>query len=357
MASRPLILLDADTLGRQRTGDERYVANVLRELPQVAADLRFTAVTRRPDLVPPGVEPVHLGAGSQLYRMSFSLPRLLRRLEPALAHFQYAVPLGYGGRSVVTVHDVSFEAASTLTTRRDRFVFRRAVRRSVRRADAILTVSEFTRGEVIRHYGIPRSRVHAFANGLDPSFVDAGEHEPTARANDARPYALFVGTLHPRKDPLTAIEAIALVEPPLDLVMVGPDKGSGDEIGRAVSRLELEGRVTLRGHVEQPELIQLYRSAACLVFPSLYEGFGLPVVEAMASGVPVVAASTTSIPEVAGDAAILVPAGAPSEMAGGIERALADRARLVALGVERAKAFSWRETARGIADVYRDVIG
>jgi glycosyltransferase involved in cell wall biosynthesis len=352
----PLIVLDADTLGRQRTGDERYVANLLRELPGVADDLRFAAITRRPELVPDGVEAIQLDAGSQLYRMSRSLPRLLHGIAPELAHFQYAVPLGYRRRSVVTVHDLSFEGDPGLTSRRDRFVFRRAVRASVKRADAILTVSEFTRGELLGAYGLEPERVVALPNGLDPVFN--GEAPPQrVGAHDRARYALFVGTLHPRKDPLTAVEAIALVEPDLDLLMVGPDKGEAGAVSSAVERLGLRGRVRLLGHVKPDELAELYRSAACLVFPSLYEGFGLPPLEAMACGTPVVAARTTSIPEVVGDAAILVKPRHPSALAGGIERAIADRERLVALGREQAARFSWRTTAEGVAELYRRVLG
>jgi glycosyltransferase involved in cell wall biosynthesis len=356
---RPLIAIDADVLGRQRTGDESYVTNLLRELPGVAPDLRFAAITRRPELVPDGVEPIALAADSQIYRMSRSLPRLLRQLRPAVAHFQYAVPLGYDRPSLITVHDLSFEADARLTRLRDRFVFRRAVRRSVRRASAVITVSEFTRSEIMRIYAIPPERVFVHANGLDPSFapppgnaIAPGDEQK----RHGRPYVLFVGTLSPRKDPITAVEAVALAEPPLDLIMVGPDQGSEREVREAVDRLGLGDRVNLRGHVSIDELAGLYRHAACLVFPSLYEGFGLPVLEAMASGTPVVAANTSSIPEVAGDAAILVEPGHSSAFAGGIERAIADRERLTRLGRERAQQFSWRKAAVIAADVYRKLI-
>ncbi|MGI9658534.1 MAG: glycosyltransferase family 4 protein [Gaiellaceae bacterium] len=352
---KPLVVLDADTLGRQRTGDESYVANLLRQLPHVADDLRLAAITRRPELVPDGIEAIQLDAGNQIYRMSVSLPRVLRQLQPALAHFQYAVPLGYRGRSVITVHDLSFEAGAELTSARDRFVFRRAVRRSAARADTVLTVSEFTRSEIMRMYGLDAARVVALPNGLDPAFLEPLT-DMRSQTDGGRAYALFVGTLHPRKDPVGAVEAIALVEPELDLVMVGPDKGSERAVRSAINRLGLAERVSLRGHVDPSTLAALYRNAACLVFPSLYEGFGLPVLEAMASGTPVVAANTTAIPEVAGDAAILVEAGSSSALCGGIERALADRERLVALGREQAARFSWRETARRAADVYRSVI-
>ena len=123
----------------------------------------------------------------------------------------------------------------------------------------------------------------------------------------------------------------------------------------AVERLGLSERVEWTGHVERDELAALYRGAACLVFPSRYEGFGLPVVEAMASGTPVVATTAGAIPEVAGDAAVLVEPGDPVALAGGIERALADRERLVAAGLERARRYSWAETARQTLEVYREL--
>src|SRR6266487_372816 len=254
--SEPLVVIDADVLGRRRTGDESYVSALLAELAKLHQGLRLAAVTRRPELVPEGVEPVRLDARSQVLRMSLGLPRLLHRLTPRLAHFQHVVTLGCPCPAVVTVHDLSFERHPELMSRRDRLVFRTMVPRSVRRAARVLAVSEWTK----------------------------------------------------------------------------------------------------RDHVEKQELAELYRGAACLVFPSRYEGFGLPVVEAMASGTPVVATAVGSIPEVAGDAAVLVEPGNPVALAGGIERALADREGLVYAGLERVKRYSWAETARRTLDVYRELV-
>jgi glycosyltransferase involved in cell wall biosynthesis len=344
------VALDADVLGRQRTGDESYVAAVLAELAQLDHGLRLAAVTRHPELVPNGVEPVRLDTRSQVVRMSLRLPRLLRRLGPRLAHFQHVVPPGCPCPAVVTIHDLSFERHPTLMSRRDRFVFRTMVPRSVRRAAGVLAVSEQTKRDIVEHYRIPDEKIVVTPNGVDPLF------SPGRTPADGTPYALFVGTLQPRKDPLAALEALALVPVNLRLVMVGPDKGLGGEARRTAARLGLNGRVTFTGHVEKEQLAELYRGAACLVFPSRYEGFGLPVVEAMASGTPVVAAASGSVPEVAGGAAVLVEPGNPAALAGGIERALADRERLVHAGLERAALYSWSETARRTLDVYRELL-
>ena len=348
--STPLIVLDADVLGRQRTGDESYVSALLRELPGLDEELRFAAVTRHPEHVPEGVEAIALPAGSQAWRMSWPFPRLLRGLQPAVTHFQHVVAPGSAGRAVVTVHDLSFEREPKLMGFRDRFFFRTMVPRSVRRADRVVAVSERTRRDLVERYGADEHKIVVIPNGVDEGFT------PDGPGRDGAPYLLFVGALQRRKDPLAAIEALSLADSDLRLVLVGPDKGAANDARRTVARLGLTDRVEFAGHVEKPALAALYRGAEALVFPSRYEGFGLPVLEAMASGTPVVASSAGAIPEVAGEAAVLVEPGDPVALAGGIERALADRERLVRAGLERARLYSWTETARHTLAVYRDLL-
>ena len=348
--SRALIVLDADVLGRERTGDETYVANLLAALPAVAGELRLAAVTRHPGLVPDGVEPIALPARTQIARMAVGLPRLLRRLRPRLTHFQYVVPPAFRGPAVVTVHDLSFERHPDLFTPRDRLLFRTLVPRSVRRAARVLTVSEWTKRDLVERYGIADSKIVVTPNGVDPAFA------PEGPSPNGSPYALFVGALQRRKDPACAVEALGQVDADLRLLVVGPDKGAGTDLRRIVAARGLGGRVELRGHVPKHELAALYRGAACLVFPSRYEGFGLPVLEAMASGTPVVATAAGALPEVAGDAAVLVEPGDPDALADGIRRALSDRERLVAAGLERARRFTWAEAARRTAAVYRELV-
>jgi glycosyltransferase involved in cell wall biosynthesis len=352
--SAPLVVIDADVLGRQRTGDETHVSGLLRELPRVGAeDLRFAAITRHPELVPAGIQPLELRARSQVWRMAVAVPVLLRRVRPALAHFQHALPAACPCPAVVTVHDLSFERDPTVMGPRDRLVFRTVVPRSVRRADRVLAVSERTKRDLIELYDVPEEKIAVTPNGVDPAFSPGGP-----RDDGASPYALVVGTLQRRKDPEAAIEALALLgdASTLRLVFAGPDKGGQAQAERVAQRTGLAGRVEFRGHVPQDELAALYRGAACLVFPSRYEGFGLPAVEAMAAGTPVVATRAGALPEVVGDAAILVEDGNSVALAGGIERALADRERLVAAGLERVKRFSWAETARRTLEVYRALL-
>ena len=334
--SEPLVVLDADVLGRRRTGDETYVENLLRELPGAARDLRFAAVTRRPDLVPEGIEAVPLAARSQELRMASSLPRLLRRLGPALAHFLHALPLACPCPAVVTVQDLSFERHPDVMSLKDRLVFRAFVPRAVRRAARVLAISERTKSDLVELYDVPPERIVVTPLGVDRAFSPDGEPDS---------YLLFVGAIEERKNPLAAAAAAQELARPL--VVAGPSKDA-----RLARELERRG-AKLRGYVSKRELVELYRGAACLVVPSRYEGFGLHVLEAMASGTPVVATPDAAIREVAGDAAVFAEAG---ELAGAVERALAERARLVAAGLDRARAFSWAETARRTAATYRDVL-
>jgi glycosyltransferase involved in cell wall biosynthesis len=338
-AGTSLVAIDADVLGRERTGDETYVQNLLRRLPHLegAEAFRFAAITRHPELVPEGVEPIELRASSQEVRMAWSLPRLLRRLRPSLGHFQYALPPLLPCPAVVTVHDLFFEREPQLMRARERVVFHRVVRRAVRRAVRVLTVSERTKADVVDLYGVRPDRVVVTPNGVDPAFAP-GDEEPDS-------YLLFVGAIQARKDPLAA--AAAAAEVGLPLVVAGPEK---DE--RLARELERQG-ADLRGYVAKPELAGLYRGAACLVLPSRYEGFGLPVLEAMACGTPVVAVPEPAIREVAGDAALFAE---PEGLAAAIRQAIAERERLSAAGLARARQFSWDETARRTLQVYREVL-
>ena len=248
-----MIVLDADVLGRERTGDETYVSNLLRELPRVAPDLRFGAVTRHPELVPDGVEPLALPARVQEVRMAWSLPRLLRQLKPELAHFQHALPLGWHGRSVVTLHDLSFEAGGNGMGLLDRLTFRLVVPRAARSADHVLVVSQRTRDDVQRLYGVDPASITVTPNGVDPAFSPGGARTPTCSSWERS------------SPPGPACGPLALREPPVSLVVVSPEKDrtSPQSCGPEAPTPWLRG---------QGRAADLYRGAVALVLPSRHEG-------------------------------------------------------------------------------------
>ncbi|MDQ3122056.1 MAG: glycosyltransferase family 4 protein [Actinomycetota bacterium] len=334
--------IDADVLGRERTGDETYVRNLLRELALLApaAEIRLAALTRRPDLVPEGVEPVEVRARSQIVRMALTLPRILRRLRADLVHTQYALPPRLPCPGVVTVHDLSFEWDPELFDPKDRLVFRRVVPRAVRGAARVLTVSERTKRDLIELYGVAPDRVVVTPNGVDPAF-----HPSSSDTVSQSPYVLSVGAIQARKNQLAALGAATAVG--LPLIVVGPAKDAA-----LAEELRIRG-ARLEGHVEIERLAELYRGAACLVQASRVEGFGLPVLEAMASGTPVVAVREPALREVAGYAAVFVD---EDGLADGIRQALRETERLSAAGLERARAFSWRATAEQTLAVYREIL-
>ncbi len=335
--SDPLVVIDADVLGRNRTGDETYVRELLRALPRVGDGLRFAAVTRRPELVPEGVEAIRLPARIQELRMAVRLPLLLRRLRPALAHFVHSLPLGLPCPAVLTVQDLSFERDASLMGRRETAIFRVVVPRSARAARRVLAISQRTKDDLVELYGLAPERVVVTPLAVDEAFRPGG-----VRGD----YLLLSGSIEPRKDPLAAADAARAVG--RRLVVVGPERDAAlaDELRRRGA--------DVRGFVPHEELVRLTQEAAALVFPTRYEGFGLPVVEAMACGTPVVATPDAAVREVGGDAVAYAEAGA---FADAVARVLDDPEPWSRAGLERAKLYSWGETARRTVSVYREVLG
>jgi glycosyltransferase involved in cell wall biosynthesis len=244
------------------------------------------------------------------------------------------VPIRARPPVVATVHDVALLRYPEAFPAWHRHSGRIALRRAVRSADAIVAVSAFTRDELGALLGVPADRVRVVGNGVDSVFVPGG---PTASGD----YVLAVGTLEPRKNLSRIVEASHLAE--VELRVVGAQGWGG---------VTVPGWV---GRADDQELAALYRGARCLVFPSLYEGFGIPVLEAMACGTPVVTSRGGATEEVAGGAAVLVDPLDAASIAAGIGEAERRRAELVARGRERAGEFTWEHVADEIEAVWREL--
>ena len=291
-------------------------------------------------------------------------PRLPEHIESAdILHAPTPAglpPSGPRQRSVVTVHDVAFLVRSDLFPRRWLWTYRAGLARAVRTADALIAVSRHTAEDVVRRAHADRAKVHVVPLAAAVPATEPAA-EALARFAIRAPYILFVGTLEPRKNLIALVRAYRrLAARGFDhsLVLAG---GWGWNSGPLKQELSVEapGSIVLTGGASDEEVDALYRGAGALVYPSLYEGFGLPVLEAMARGVPCVVSKTTSLPEVAGDAAVFVDPKNVEELASAIERVAGDpglREDLRKRGLARAAEFSWDETARKTLDVYKSIL-
>lgn len=264
---------------------------------------------------------------------------------------------------VVTALDLSFLCFPQYHTLRTRLVAQSGLRRAAREADAFIAISEHTAQDLVQIGRVNRERIAVVPLAADERFVPATEAvcaEVQERYGIDAPYALYVGTLEPRKNLVTLLQAFAgLGEEGVKLVLVGKKGWMYEEIFAALTRLELADRVIVPGFVANEDLPALYSGASVFVYPSHYEGFGLPVLEAMQCGAPVVTTNASSLPEVAGDAALMV---SPDDVAGltaMLKRALCEpglREDMRGKGFEQAARFSWRKTAEMTAEVYRQVL-
>lgn len=267
-------------------------------------------------------------------------------------------------RHVVTVYDLSIWMHPEFFTREALSYFQ-DVPETLKRADHLITISRAVREDLIRVFRIPEERTSMVYPGLDKSRFrpgEAGEGIILHQYRLRKPYVLFVGTLEPRKNVVRLVEAFHLIaprNPDLTLVLAGQKGGLSGPIFQRIRDLGLENRVIHLGYAKAADLPALYVGASLFVYPSLYEGFGMPILEAMACDCPVIASSTSSLPEVAGDAALLVDPEKTDELAAAMEEVVTKpelSQRLREKGFLRASRFSWEEAARQTLDVYHRVI-
>jgi glycosyltransferase involved in cell wall biosynthesis len=320
------------------------------------------------DAAPPGAghvaEPWH--PPTNLGWAAVGLPRAASRAAVDLIHAPaYTGPLKAPVPVVLTIHDVSYERHPEWYPYRRDPLRRAFYRRCARAASHILTVSEFSRGEIAAAYGIAPARITVTPHGAPSQFASADSSSLLPLPHGvATPFLLHVGDLHERRNLETALDALAHVRrsaitPQPSLVLAGADRGVGDRLRTMAAADGIGDAVVFVGSVSDQELRALYRAAAALVYPSRYEGFGLPVLEAMASGTPVLASRCASLPEVLGEAGMLLDPDDVGQWTEAIAVVLSDgeqRARMRTAGLARAAQFTWAKTARTTLDVYRQVL-
>lgn len=336
------------------SGVERHALSLVRELAALAPG--EVVLFRRRDapgdmgglpveqhLAPPASRPVV----DQLW-----LPAAARRARVDFLHsLAFPTPLLWRGPSLLTVHDATPWLHRDALSPGMRLYHRPLFPQALRRAAAVLTVSEAARRDLAGATGVPAARIHVTPNGVDPRFFQSR----AGAAPGERPYLLAVGTLEPRKDLPVLLDALRLLRRDgrdLRLVLAGRPGWGG-----ALDPGDLRPQVRLAGPVADAELAALYAGAACYVLPSRYEGFGLPLLEAMASGTPAVASDIPALRELGGDAVRYAPPGDPAAFARAIASALDEPASEALAGAarKRARRFTWRVCAEATLRVYRSL--
>ncbi len=372
--------IDVRTLSGRFTGDRTYWRGLLTGLSAVDAVSEYVLYTRGPvEGEPPELGPnfrwrqIPMPANDALWMLS-AFPKALKADKIDIAHTQYNIPLlGAPCPVVTTVHDISFQIHPDLFLPKDRRILQTFVPRSMRKAAAVIAVSESTRRDILRSYPkIPKEKVFVVLEAAGPQFrvPDAGQETARAAANNAlglddKPYLLAVGVLQPRKNLEVLLDAFALLKlgphPPPHRLIIAGKRGWLDETDRQLAALpaEVAREIVLAGYVADADLPALYGGADALCYPSRYEGFGLPPLEAMACGCPVLCSRASSLPEVVGDAGILLPFGDSSAWAHALETLLASpavQARWRERGPERAALFSWEKAGRETLAIYRECV-
>lgn len=372
--------LDARTLSGRYTGDRTYWRGLISGLATVDPDNEYMLYTRLPiDGEPPETGPNFRWRalprpGNDALWMLRGWPRALAEDGIDVAHTQYNIPLlGAPCPVVTTVHDITFALFPELFAARDRRILNALIPRSLQRAAHVIADSECTRRDILRRYKtrVTPEKVTTILLAADKRFQIPlnGQESAWAAVNTQyelsdQPYILSVGVLQPRKNLGVLLDAFALVKlgpvaPPHKLLIVGKRGWLGQELDRQIAHLppKVTDDIVWAGYVPDNALPTLYGGAGALCYPSRYEGFGLPPLEAMACGCPVLCSRTSSLPEVVGDAGVLLPPDDSTAWAHALEKLLTQPgvlARWRERGPARAAQFSWAETARQTLKVYTE---
>jgi glycosyltransferase involved in cell wall biosynthesis len=351
-----------------------YVRNLVGELARQGADHEFALICRKADAdyvqsLGPRFHPVVERAENYSFLEQISVPLSLRRAKVDLFHApHYVVSPLTSCPTVVTIHDcIHLRFPQYLPNRRSHLYARVMMTTAARRAKRILTVSQASKEDILRYLRVPASKIEVIYNALDARLAAPPTTDEILRVRERfqlnAPFVLYAGNIKPHKNVDRLIEAFAIARKDrgddLKLMIIGDEISKYPNLRRLVHRFQLHQHVRFLGFVPDATLAVLYRLAAVFVFPSLYEGFGLPPLEAMASGTAVITSNVSSLPEVVGDAALLIDPMNPAAIAQAMRRVLEDselRADLIRRGCERVKAFSWERSVARTLQVYEEVL-
>ena len=352
-----------------------YIRNLLRQLARIDRDTEYVLLCQQADLdvgtqLGENFRTVLEPSPNYSFREQVHVPWVLHRERPDVFHApHYVLPAGVRCRSVVTIHDCIHLMFPQYLPNRAAYAYARAsMWAASRRSDRILTVSEASKRDILHFFNVPPEKIVVVYNAIDEHFGVTPPAEDVARVRERyqldHQFVLYVGNIKPHKNLVRLIEAFDELRrtgfDEVKLLIIGDQISRLPALRRAVHGHKLHKHVRFLGYVSDQTLSVLYRLASAFVFPSLYEGFGLPPLEAMASGTPVVTSNVSSLPEIAGDAAILVDPYDVDSIVDGMRRVLSDPALAAELrrkGIERAREFSWERSVAKTRQVYQQIGG
>jgi glycosyltransferase involved in cell wall biosynthesis len=351
-------------------GSRSHVIEIFSRVFHICPDIEFYLFLEQvdklrevsPDFSLPNVNLVYMAHANPIKRLCMQLPALQKKFELDLLHTQYISPVPSLCRTVITLHDILFESHpqyfSPLFTLRSKLL----MRASAARAAHIFTVSEYSKKEISARYKVHSDNITVIHNGADQRrFYPGTDGMQVIKDNGLRSghYILSVGRLEPRKNHISLINAYAELNTDTPLVIIGQRHFGYQQIETRINELGLSEQVLLLEDIPDVDLASFYRHASFLVYPTWAEGFGMPVIEAMASGLPVITSNTTSLPEIAGDAAILI---SPDDVPG-LRKAMArllDNGKLLQgfgeQGRVQAESFGWDQSAEKVRLVYERIL-
>ena len=352
-----------------------YIRNLLRQLARIDTSNEYVLLCHEPDLdlansLGPNFRAVLESSPNYSIREQFHVPWVLRRERPDVYHApHYVLPPAVSCASVVTIHDCIHLMFPQYLPSRMAYAYARSVMwAAARRAQRIITVSEASKRDILHFFNVPPEKVVVVPNAIDERFLVPPPEIELARVRERyqlqHGFVLYAGNIKPHKNLVRLIEAFSQIRQgpfqELKLLIIGDQISKLPALRRAVHQLKLHKHVRFLGYIPDETLAVLYRSAEVFVFPSLYEGFGLPPLEAMASGTPVVTSNTSSLPEVTGGAAVLVDPYDVGSIVDGVRRVLTDpslAAELRRKGPLRARQFSWERSVAKTKELYELVAG
>jgi glycosyltransferase involved in cell wall biosynthesis len=369
------IAIDAHSVGAELGGNESYAINLIEALAEIDQTNLYTlyvtkrAAIERFDRRWPNFKVKQTLPHTPLVRIPLTLSRELRRNPVDVLHVQYTAPPFAPCPVVTTIHDLAFEHLPETFNRRSWMQLRLTVRQTARRAAHIITVSDYSREDISRTYGIAPQRITVTPEAAPAGFSPVTNETELRRIREnygiQEDYILSLCSIQPRKNLVRLIEAYSClrgVRPEVklpQLVLAGKRGWLDSETFRAAERTDLGKEILFTGYVPERDLAGLYSGALCFVYPSYFEGFGLPLVEAMQCGVPVIAGNRTSLPEVVGEAGLLFDPFDTQALVRALTQVIDDseyRAVLRSKGLERAKNFDWKTTAQLTLGVYERAV-